>query len=758
MGFPFEHLHLRPPAGAQAADLRASWAQRAAARVGRSARGRALVDQVAERVLPDAGVGEPARIFDWLSRWARRLLRHEGAHMCLEPVRNHPSEEVLRWRWMSLALPHSIWTAAACSPSQIPPARVALLDPSIRPVGPVALLHVHNGAVKPFEGLWLALCAMLLRESSRELTLRLGSRSGAPTDDELPLSDPARWAEALRQAALVREVLLTHFAHARSLDGPAGVACSGCELPPEWWELLRGFVARPGGGEAGSPSDGGDGVERSSLRPWPGTPLVMQEADLEERCLVRDGLHRAREGLLGEAFLQYLRVKASLWRHLVSDPADNGLRAFKERFDRIRKYDSNGAGRLSGLADEHGLDVRAVEVRCMPDTWRKRYLVGERGITSSLGTAEQGWVVHFSRGGGPKRWREAEAAARELEQVVRQRPDCLKELRGIDLAGLEREGPVWAFAKILMRLRDVSREAAASARDPAVLPLRLTLHVGEDFDHLATGLRAVHEPFVWELMERGDRLGHAFALGIAPSDWRSRLARRHRVQMRCWDRLLDLGWMYFALRVFKCKVDPQTIARLHRDAYPVGTTLFGSPFDRETAASQAARVWWELGAPDGRQPPQWLRSDALLAGLTRAELLEAGGRNATAPRSMDVEIGDDLQIMETVRGPLIDLITRWGVTIESNPSSNLLVSGSCDLFSQVAFQTRPTQRVGVGSLSVALSSDDPMTFATCLSDEFAYAWAGMLAHGSQPEYVRARLDEMAASSMRARFTVNRSGA
>ena len=72
-----------------------------------------------------------------------------------------------------------------------------------------------------------------------------------------------------------------------------------------------------------------------------------------------------------------------------------------------------------------------------------------------------------------------------------------------------------------------------------VPPLRTTVHAGEDFVHLLTGLRRLDEAIRHLGLEEGDRIGHGMALGLDPTTWFERIGRV--VQTRE-ERLLDLVW------------------------------------------------------------------------------------------------------------------------------------------------------------------------------------------------------------------------
>ena len=90
---------------------------------------------------------------------------------------------------------------------------------------------------------------------------------------------------------------------------------------------------------------------------------------------------------------------------------------------------------------------------------------------------------------------------------VRNRNARFKEcFVGVDAAGNELETPPEVYAPVFryMRANDVTHA---------------TYHVGEDFVHLFSGLRAVTEAMQFLGVGAGDRLGHCTALGIDPDIW-----------------------------------------------------------------------------------------------------------------------------------------------------------------------------------------------------------------------------------------------
>jgi hypothetical protein len=147
-------------------------------------------------------------------------------------------------------------------------------------------------------------------------------------------------------------------------------------------------------------------------------------------------------------------------------------------------------------------------------------------------------VVHFLRTrdeplppGGPKarraRWEALRAKvagqAEELRQVLEQ-PAIGSLFVGVDIASDELAAPAEVFAPAFRVLRAPWAISRRSAQAPglALHSLGVSVHAGEEFEHLCAGMRQVDEHVRFLHLQRGDRLGHALALGLEPSWWRER--------------------------------------------------------------------------------------------------------------------------------------------------------------------------------------------------------------------------------------------
>lgn len=96
-----------------------------------------------------------------------------------------------------------------------------------------------------------------------------------------------------------------------------------------------------------------------------------------------------------------------------------------------------------------------------------------------------------------------------------------KAIRGYDVAGNENELPIEVFAPALRVLRSAKHSSQSLFTTRHQRPF-LTIHAGEDYSHLLSGLRAIDEAVYFCDYQSGDRIGHGLALGVSPSSWAQR--------------------------------------------------------------------------------------------------------------------------------------------------------------------------------------------------------------------------------------------
>lgn len=91
--------------------------------------------------------------------------------------------------------------------------------------------------------------------------------------------------------------------------------------------------------------------------------------------------------------------------------------------------------------------------------------------------------------------------AQALVSIFQKYPRALRTVRGIDLCTDEAGVPIWVMAPLVRWVKEAGQQAASHLRkrgEFTMPPPRLSIHAGEDFVHLLTGLRGLDHA-IWRL-------------------------------------------------------------------------------------------------------------------------------------------------------------------------------------------------------------------------------------------------------------------
>jgi len=334
-----------------------------------------------------------------------------------------------------------------------------------------------------------------------------------------------------------------------------------------------------------------------------------------------------------------------------------------------------------------------------------------------------------------------------------------RRIRGIDACANEIGCRPEVFANVYRFLRsfpsDFYRKSRLSVSQPY---LSATYHVGEDFLDIADGLRAVDEAICFLQLKRGDRLGHALALGVDPQlHYRTKGCR---IVLPKQDYLDNLVWLYFRSAELNVsiplnlrhwiKTEAETLFREIYQDVCVSRPDGPAPSLRDYYCS-----WFLRGdAPEryetGRLERVWF-SDffdafALNTSCRLDEALEEYRRNPQITAlyhcyhySMNTRRLGGLMASTAITQDYIDLMRQMqqamqryvndlGICIECNPSSNTLIGTFSDYqnhpvlyFNNLGLQ-HPAKAV---QLHVSINTDDMGVFDTSLSFEYALLYAAL---------------------------------
>lgn len=350
--------------------------------------------------------------------------------------------------------------------------------------------------------------------------------------------------------------------------------------------------------------------------------------------------------------------------------------------------------------------------------------------------------------------------ARALASVLRRFPISIETIRGIDVATDELGVPTWVIALLFRHVRKASIAASKTLRrraDISVPPLRATAHAGEDFIHLMTGLRHVDEAITRLELREGDRIGHGVALGVDPHAW---CHRAGRIAVAREERLLDLVWELSWYGRGGLQPPGGRVHRIEREVAHLSQAVFGltiSPFDMELLIEYLYSEHWLFriaGFPHG--PPPELRERDRPAMLCLRYLTDG----TVFRKGQELEWIDPSPEAEALAGLQAALrckLGERGITVEVNPSSNLLIADLGDLAQHPLWRLSPPPGVKVDAppVSICIGSDNPLTFATNLPEEYQLLLDALVLAGCSEEQARQWLNRVRETGLENRFTVPR---
>lgn len=715
------------------------------------------------------------------------------------------------WMWLTFALPADLMLALCGAGAWVP--EPDLLSPQVRELlsRGFAETHLHMGASFDFPTVWSVLTARLAvpgvaRDAFAAPGACLGE--GKHLAEWLLRAAIARW---MLTGLLSTPEDVSFVAH---LNGPlrrelcrragygnfslAVLALNDLAtgrlsaLPVR--DLCGAYAALVGA----SGRDSEDDLCRLRLRDPIGVIMNRGRGSAEQRFVMGLSTRFDRREKAGEPdreaallFWQTVRVRVMLYRYLTQRPLTPGLPWFIRFYKRMSLARGTVGNRVTLLAAEQTSGVAegltSLEVRTSPDpaVQALQAWVQELADTTTTGP-ERGLVFHFlkSRGGeispgvtgiggagthadpgagincGRCRYShysiDQRTNAEALAQLLHRWPLTQFVVRGLDACSDELAVPAWVIRSLLARVRVAAQLGARYLLTLGVVPPRplyTTVHAGEDFAHLLTGLRNVHEAMdVLELRE-GDRIGHGLALGLDPQVW---AARTGRAALPLEDRVFDLAWEWAWWTRRGGGSDAARLTYTAEEVADLAESWFGMAVDirrisrlRHDLAD--AEMLAAAGFPD-RERPRDLRRGS------RQWLLDRFLRDADVFRrgmtTVLVDPTNEVEALSRIGISLREEIARRGLAIEINPTSNLLIGDLADLQNHPLWRLAPPRpRPDLPPLAITVGSDDPLVFNCRLPGEYQLLFDSLVLAGLTDAEAMTWLDGVRSNGLERRFTL-----
>lgn len=741
---------------------------------------------------------EPRRLVDLLLHTAQRHLAIRGGHVVLKSHDTERAEETAhRFRWMTLSLPRDLLIAAIegerLSPDcLLPDDPEHSLDLQALLGKGLTQIHTHLSACLSFEAIWTHLMASTGQPTVDEGRL---DRWAVPFGDRaifmswLAIAGLARLSLAgflWQRESQKSSQSLVEFLHRVQFDG----SIERMEHMQALSSLSRGQTPQPASRVRAAYRRF---LRTTSALPSSASQEELAKADPLSHCFpghgpwpestfcgaalryIRDQDDRAFERI----FWQYQRIRCATYRFVTQEPGTRGLDWFVRFFRRISPLRRGIDTRVlmdsaimfqQGPGAQPSARLDKIEVRIAPlERWNKlkqeiTAIDGARRPRCDHNTVgfpplERGVVLHFQkdsldivpelpRHGGShgdglrfvrfgRYYRGRRKQAHAFDAMLMADPALLYIVRGLDICGQELSTPTWVLLPLLKQLRKRSKDLADRSEQNSyrLHSLRMTLHAGEDFRVLLEGVRRIHEPFEFWLLEQRDRIGHAVALGVDPQAW----ARSHPVAYQpSEERLDDILWL------LNLENDRKLITRnklkLLSEAYCLAETIY-APLpdsisqDEIIAALIAARQMrhcshvlssWNYPDLDPKPKLQSHAANFLFRYLTDYSVWRRGQKPCEV-RSTRVE----MDVLRQAQAIVLDAIRGREITIEANPTSNLLIAdlGALEGHPMFRLSARSWSQLLKRPQRIALSDDDPLTFATSLISEYAYTYYALRRQG-----------------------------
>lgn len=320
-----------------------------------------------------------------------------------------------------------------------------------------------------------------------------------------------------------------------------------------------------------------------------------------------------------------------------------------------------------------------------------------------------------------------------------------RRIYGLDVCSFEAECRPNIFATDFRFIRAIDNNCG------------LTYHVGEDYESVINGLRAVDEAIYFLELQDGDRLGHALALGM---DVKQLLKYRivetggRVIYLRKQDILDDLIWLLFRTREFRINIEENLWKTLWKTAVELFQFIFkeeksfdGTRLSDKECLEKYYYSWKLRGDhPFLYRTMKYSQSQEIVYSVEYNMCMKSGNVTDAIREDRDIAYlcylyhysesvkkrGDKKEIVSLSKfsDTLLGLITQMqlaicreaaqrGISIECNPTSNYCIAGMksykehpIDVFCKVKPES------SIDSIKVSINTDDLGVFDTSLPHEY----------------------------------------
>lgn len=330
---------------------------------------------------------------------------------------------------------------------------------------------------------------------------------------------------------------------------------------------------------------------------------------------------------------------------------------------------------------------------------------------------------------------------------------------GIDAASNELDTPPEVFGPVFRRMR---RKKSIE---------HFTYHVGEEFFHLLSGMRAIYEAVIFTGLLKGDRIGHGIAIGICPKKWT--LAIGEKILIKKGEHLDNLIFAYFFIEsqnieqlknlafIIKCKIHKYHF-EIYGSIFKVDEYKFAwqlrqfCPFHVFSADLHAAKSNSEFDFDFD----EWMDIQNFKASNVSVNLFNlyhSKKIRSNYDEILEIEtlgVFNVLQL-EILQLELLKFLEFRKIVIETLPTSNVRISHYKHYSDHHLWNWKKWKEEKKLIPPIVVGSDDTGIFATSIFNEYAHIYCHLVSKegGKSPADAMTFIDELCENSRKYKFTV-----
>lgn len=336
-------------------------------------------------------------------------------------------------------------------------------------------------------------------------------------------------------------------------------------------------------------------------------------------------------------------------------------------------------------------------------------------------------------------------AIKILCQIRNNIPNLSKYIVGIDAASLENNTEPWVFAPVYQNARESTDKiyVIENKNINNVQSLGFTYHVGEDYRHILSGLRHTDEVIEHFGFHAGDRIGHGIVLGIDIDKWCEEnpiivIPRIEYLENMLW--VWALG--YYDV-IDKNMIDHGQIERvIMTQAQIIYKNIQGITIYQLWSAYQNKFKIFEHNEEykgsiyNTEDKETWIQDKVLCQEISKEygaiwtidKLTHAYQCKCYLERMYEIihlKVNvNEVKLLKHLQIVVKNKLSKKGIVVETNPTSNLSISGIERLFKHHVTNLNDRGLEGnekeSNGLIITINSDDPSVFNTNSSNELGY--------------------------------------